>query len=179
MRRRLHFPAPLTLNKCDSRRAKSIPLIPSGHAKNASGAAQQRRGSVYLPSSAAALEESGLTIFFHCVAPVCFSNPKGPSAQVVPVLRRTLFRKSWVSVGWSFQVSPPSWLIRKPLSVVIQPRLAPSKPMEVSQPETGVFLVSQVAPPSLVRNSCPAKPEIQPFLVSGKAIRSEEHTSEL
>src|ERR1019366_6795628 len=134
-----------------------------------------RRGSVYLPSSAAALEESGLTIFFHCVAPVCFSNPKGPSAQVVPVLRRTLFRKSWVSVGWSFQVSPPSWLIRKPSSVVIQPWLAPSKPIDVSQPETGVFLVSQVAPPSLVRNNCPAKPEIQPFLASGKKIELSDH----
>src|ERR1035437_2174423 len=111
------------------------------------------RRNVYLGSSAAALDESGLTIFFHCVAtpvPVCFSIPKGPSAQAVPVARRTLFRKSWPSVGCSVQVSPPSALIRKPSSVVIQPRLDPSKPMEVSQPETGVFLVSQVAPPSLV-----------------------------
>src|ERR1022692_4168510 len=47
--------------------------------------------------------------------------------------------------------------------------------MEVSQPETGVFLVPQVAPPSLVWKSCPAKPEIQPFLASGKKIELNDH----
>src|ERR1019366_660066 len=139
------------------------------------------RGNVYLPSSAAAFDESGFTIFFHCVAPVCISIPKGPSAQVVPVLRKTLFRNSWVSVGWSFQVSPPSWLIRKPSSVVIQPWLAPSKPIEVSQPEIQPFLASGKAielsdhwapgilttchlfPPSVVCRTVPDHPDTQPF----------------
>src|ERR1017187_968579 len=133
------------------------------------------RGNVYLGFSAAAFDESGLTIFFHCVPVVCFSIPKGPSAHAVPVERRILFRKSWFSVGCGFQVSPPSSLNRKPASVVIQARLAASKPTDVSQPETGVFLASQVAPPSLVRYSCPAKPEIQPFFASGKSIELSDH----
>src|SRR5664279_4278988 len=102
--------------------------------------------NIYLGSSAAALDESGLTIFFHCV-PVCFSRPNGPSAQVVPVARRTLFRNSWLSVRWSFQVSPASSLTRKPSSVVIQPRFAASKPMELSQADAEVFLAYKVTPP--------------------------------
>src|ERR1019366_1927838 len=127
------------------------------------------RRNVYLGTSADAFDESGLTIFFHCAdrpVPVCFIIPKGPRAQVVPVARKTLFRKSWLSVGCSFQVSPPSALIRKPSSVVIQPRLAPSKPIELNQLDNEVFVASQVTPPSLVRNSCPAKPTIQPFFAS-------------
>ena len=74
-------------------------------------------------SSASALAERGLTIRFHWMpSPVCLTRPKGPSAQAEPVARRSLLRKNWVSVACFFQVSPASALIRKPSSVVIQPR---------------------------------------------------------
>src|SRR5207249_4940122 len=102
-----------------------------------------------------------------------------PRAHTADGVLRSLFKKNCVSALASppviFQLDPPSVLSSNPSSVVIQPRFALSNVTDVSQPEYGVLTDSQVAPPSLVRSNCPAKPEMNPFCASVKWIELSDH----